>query len=241
MGSGIVGGSEEVMCFENYKGDLYVGGYFSEVNGNPGNCIAKWNGEQWSKLNGGLTGFAIVKSMKGYQNELFVGGIFYEADGLPIHHLAKWDGLNWCGLGFSTSNDGGITSLAVLNDSLFIGGGFDIIDSDTMRCVSKWIGEDYTDTCSKHTSTNSIIKSSVDFNLFPNPSSGEVAIINKANSTSSLTIINTYGVKVFSMTLPQENGTNPIHLDLSEFSEGLYFVQISYDESSRTKKLIIKK
>src|ERR1035441_7374210 len=37
----------DVRCFEVQNGTLYIGGYFSEANGAPGNAIVSWNGTNY--------------------------------------------------------------------------------------------------------------------------------------------------------------------------------------------------
>src|SRR5882762_2352853 len=40
------------------KGNLYVGGFFTTVGGVSANCIAKWDGANWSALGSGMAGGA---------------------------------------------------------------------------------------------------------------------------------------------------------------------------------------
>lgn len=77
-------------------------------------------------------------------------------------------------------------------------------------------------------------------NLFPNPSSGQVTISFHQPFSSSVTgieIYNVLGEKIYSMKHPVNIQT----LDLSLYSEGLYYVQVLTEEKTYNRKLIICK
>ena len=112
--------------------DIYVGGNFTEINGNvPANYIARWNGAAWSALGSGIGGVpanpanppvaAIVVDGAG---DLFVGGNFTTAGGGGAANLAKFTvgSSTWSNLGSGT--DGVVLALAVNGADLFIGGTF---------------------------------------------------------------------------------------------------------------------
>ena len=72
-------------------------------------------------------------------------------------------------------------------------------------------------------------------NLYPNPSNGFCAISTELK-TCRLLLLDLNGEVLFS-TIFQEY----LNLDLSNFSQGLYFVKLESDNESITKKLIIQK
>lgn len=69
--------------------------------------------------------------------------------------------------------------------------------------------------------------------LFPNPSNGNVTI--SLDAASSVMIFNTIGEAVMSMQLAQGNHT----IDLTNFSEGIYFVRAQNANGASTQRLVI--
>ncbi len=124
--------------------DLYVGGFFSDVNNNgmvlpAADYVAKWNGTNWSALGSSGTGGGsldnYVYALAIIGTDLYVGGEFtnvnnngtvlYEADS-----LAKWNTVtgNWSALGSNGAGDGSLNNyvyaLAVSGTDLYVGGSF---------------------------------------------------------------------------------------------------------------------
>jgi len=54
VGGGLLGGFAEVSDMTVYKGELYICGYFRSADGNAGNKIMRWNGQQWRKVGEGF-------------------------------------------------------------------------------------------------------------------------------------------------------------------------------------------
>ncbi|HNW99706.1 MAG TPA: M4 family metallopeptidase [Bacteroidales bacterium] len=80
----------------------------------------------------------------------------------------------------------------------------------------------------------------VDFNIFPNPSSGafDINFSNLNNQNVNLCIINIIGEKLFEKKI---NDNNSIHIDASDFCQGVYFVKLKSDKSTIIKKVTITK
>ena len=82
------------------RGNLYVGGRFSTAGGVPALNLARWNGETWSAVAGGIGSSnekfpATVNSIIVDGGMVYVGGDFDLAGGLPVSGIAKWDGVSW--------------------------------------------------------------------------------------------------------------------------------------------------
>jgi hypothetical protein len=60
------------------------------------------------------------------------------------------------------------------------------------------------------------------------------------NLESKLSIFNSLGEEVFEQTFPLVSGKNMIPLDLSEFTSGIYFVQVKSAEGLSTRKIIVE-
>jgi len=92
LDSGITGesGWAIVTALASYNGQLYVGGYFDTVNGQPMNCIARWNGKIWSNVSTGISIGGGVDAMAVFDSALYVGGGFDSAGGVYANNIAMW-------------------------------------------------------------------------------------------------------------------------------------------------------
>mgnify|MGYP000297742341 CR=1 FL=1 len=80
---------------------------------------------------------------------------------------------------------------------------------------------------------NTVDNSDVHFEMYPNPSNGELSI--SSNSIFGVSIYSVNGELVYSTTAI--NSTLKLNIDVSK---GVYFVKVTQDNSTFTKKLIIK-
>lgn len=88
LSSGING---EVYAIGTYKGDIYIGGYFSRAGDHSAGCIAKWDGSSFSE-----TGFSFqsgeVDAIQSYDSLLYIGGRFDSTNHLHYPGLISWNG-----------------------------------------------------------------------------------------------------------------------------------------------------
>jgi len=79
------------------------------------------------------------------------------------------------------------------------------------------------------------------FEIFPNPTSNKASL--EFNSTSDLdgqmNVYNVSGKKVHSRTLDISSGVNVIKEDFSILTQGVYFIEITNDQFSYNKKIVI--
>ena len=85
--------------------ELYVGGYFQSAGSMPGTRgIAKWNGQAWSSVGGGMTGQQFgVDVLCTFDADgpgpglpaLVAAGWFTSAGGVPANRIATWNGNQW--------------------------------------------------------------------------------------------------------------------------------------------------
>ena len=112
------------------NGNLFVGGDFNNLTGNPlVSNIGIWDGTRWRGTGLGFeddsTGFL---GADGYavavnpQGQVFVGGEFEYIGGAPYSRIAMWDGTNWNNLGAGV--DGDVSALVIRGDDLYVGGSF---------------------------------------------------------------------------------------------------------------------
>ncbi len=139
---------------------LFVGGAFDQIGGARARRLAKWNGNSFSEVGGGLstgsldTVHALATFDDGSGPALYVGGNFSGAGGQPIATLARWNGANWSAVGGSaftlsgTSVPPTIYALHVHDDgsgpALFAAGRFDTVSGTTVNSIAKWDGGNWT-------------------------------------------------------------------------------------------------
>ncbi len=148
--------------------DVYVGGWFTDVNNHgtiltAADYIAKWDGENWSALgsngagNGSLDLY--VRDIVVSGNDIYVGGAFNNVNnnGTVLNAadlVAKWDGSNWSALGNDGFGDGSIagnyvSALAMSGGSLFVGGRYLYINNYgtalyNADSIGKWDGNNWS-------------------------------------------------------------------------------------------------
>lgn len=135
--------SARVHCFATFDDGggpaLYIAGKFPSAAGGGQYSIAKWNGQTWSGVGGGVpTGgsgccpWGAINAMTVFDDgtgpALYVGGSFTTAGSAPALNVAKWDGKEWSAVGDGVP--GSIHALAVFNDgsgdALYAGGSITI-------------------------------------------------------------------------------------------------------------------
>ncbi|HEY1016409.1 MAG TPA: hypothetical protein VGE07_27110, partial [Herpetosiphonaceae bacterium] len=134
-----------------HEGQLYAGGSFS-LGGSPRYDdvnIARWDGESWRPVGGGLKGGAgatypgmgTVEAMTVYQGALIASGAFTTAAGAPADLIARWDGAAWSEVGnVSPGQFERIDALAASGGALYAGGRFASLGGAPASNVAAWDG-----------------------------------------------------------------------------------------------------
>jgi hypothetical protein len=143
--------NNNVICQAVYNNELYVGGVFTTAGGVNTNCIAKWNGSNWTSVGSGISTIntgtvTFIRTMMVYNNELYVGGSFNLAGGVNVNGLAKWNGTTWSAVGSSLIGPGGtafVSSLEILNNELYVGGMFTYAGALSVNNIAKWNGSNW--------------------------------------------------------------------------------------------------
>lgn len=138
-----------VFALQEYQGELYAGGSFQlNAAGDSTKCIAKWDGQDWLPVGGGMegghgTGTADcgppwVYDMTVWNGDLIVGGSFQQAGGESAWRVARWDGAAWhtMGTAWNTGFGGAVWSLAVTADNELIAGGW--LQQSSALGLNKW-------------------------------------------------------------------------------------------------------
>ncbi len=119
--------------------DMYVGGSFVDLGGNPSaDYIARWDGTSWNALGTGLNSAVLTIRLNG--GDLYVGGNFTDAGGNPsADYIARWDGTSWNALG--TGLNSTVFAIMVNSNDVYAGGSFvnagGNLDADR---IARWDG-----------------------------------------------------------------------------------------------------
>jgi RHS repeat-associated protein len=136
-------------------GEVYAAGSFvMNTPTGPATNIAKWNGQQWAPLDGGLAGCNLYYSCSTRiyalavtdDGTLYAGGDFTLAGGATAYHVARWDGAGWAPL--LSGSDNGLTTtpvaLAAHGHDVYVAGMFGRVGGVTAAGIAKWNGQFWT-------------------------------------------------------------------------------------------------
>ena len=129
---------------------LYACGGFDFAGGVYVASIARWDGQEWTAVGGGISGIPVTlgvfEDMNG-GSTLFIGGSLYSAGEIHVHGLAKWDGAHWLppgrGLVSQNSSATGATLTTVeegcdIEAGLYVGGYFFTAGGVWTPRVARW-------------------------------------------------------------------------------------------------------
>lgn len=116
---------------------MYVGGYFTNVDGLPYKALVRYDGTNWIDM--GFTGGTVV-AMALDGNDLYVGGVFTNT-AVGATNIARWDGTNWYALGDGVGKSGDVVrALAVTNGLVYVGGNFTNCGGVAVSNIAVWNG-----------------------------------------------------------------------------------------------------
>jgi hypothetical protein len=110
LGGGLGGRQEPVVTVTGVETGpafgLYAGGFFRATNLHP-EYLARWNGQSWEKVGGGVRGrvYALTSFDDGSGLQLYAGGF----------GVARWNGVSWSPLG--NGLPGTVNKLEILDDT----------------------------------------------------------------------------------------------------------------------------
>jgi hypothetical protein len=88
---------------------LYVGGAFTYAGGVAHNYLARWDGNAWNDVGGGVTTLQssrVVRALAYTQGKVFVGGAFNVVGSTDAHFIAGWNGTAWSTLNAAAAGNG---------------------------------------------------------------------------------------------------------------------------------------
>jgi trimeric autotransporter adhesin len=123
------------------RNTVFVGGYFSEMNGISANYLAKWNGSEWSAVSSDIVFGSNVYALATNGSNLFVGGNFNQIGQIPANNIASWDGSQWSALSVAGQNGTNwyVQLLEWHQDELYLAGGFSAAGGMLgTNCIARW-------------------------------------------------------------------------------------------------------
>lgn len=130
-----------------YKNELYVSGNcYNNIGGNVNRDIARFNGNTWNQVGGGLKGGdSNVRDMIIYKNELYICGYFTSVAGNAGNKIMRWDGEQWKDVGGGLCGTFDIAEdMMVYNDKLYLIGIFDCVgNSLPTNNIAVWDGQQW--------------------------------------------------------------------------------------------------
>lgn len=127
--------------------NVFVAGQFVNIAGtNRVERVARWDGQAWHRLGGGIPGGDLRTSAADGSN-FYVGG-FFSLPESGITNLARWDGLRWRSLGNLFNENyllpGDLASLTFGGGKLFAAGHFTSIDGVLAKNIACWDGTNWS-------------------------------------------------------------------------------------------------
>ena len=98
--------------------------------------IARWNGNNWTDVGGGVVGKGAIDALAAIGTNLYAGGTFTNIGGVTVSRIAKWNGTIWSPLGSGVSS----TTLALYSSGsdLYTGGSFRIAGNKPSYFLGRW-------------------------------------------------------------------------------------------------------
>ena len=87
----------------------------------------------------------------------------------------------------------------------------------------------------------SVVEQAIDFDVYPNPSTG-LFFVSVANNplAQNIKIMNVQGQILQSVSIAENAGEQVLSLDITDEAAGMYLVQIVTDQEVAVKRLILK-
>jgi hypothetical protein len=233
MGVGIPGDSW-VNALAAYNGDLYVGGYFFQDDGNAASMLMKWDGAQWSDPFPNAEFVAQVYQLHVYDDKLYIAGPGRPNGALGYHGMAVFDGSQLCFLGGVGTL---VHAIAPTNDHLYAAVGVDPFGPDSLDL--NWIARfdlSYpADTCLAITSVVNDLQFQGNWSVHPNPGTGHIRLVgNGLPPDLKLKVFDPAGHLCMTATSNSHHTANGVAFDLINLAQGPYILRFTSNQLRHT-------
>lgn len=236
MGAGITGNISAVQTVAIYNDTLYIGGAFPKGNGNAGNYLVKWDGNQFYDANFSpyFCGYGAIWSLVPHRGKLYAFGNFRCAAGQTAFGVAYYQNGVWTVPQDSIGNNS-IIAAVEYKDNIYIGGGFQSINGDTtIQKFAKLLCPDFDAATGclsglKELTASKIVK------VFPNPTSNKLVV----STNNQVTLLNASIVNTLGQTVSILGALNDKQeLDLSEMARGVYYLKFELNQNQYYLKVL---
>ncbi len=214
MDSNLVGFNDWVLSVDCFDDTLYAVGSFTANPDNPCSYIAVYYDNDWHSIGHPVGGSNWVVSSAKFQSKLYFAGYFNNPPDLCVYNGIGFDSVGSC-MGF-------FKKIIQYNGDLYVAGSFNEVEGLLFNNIVKYNPQ--------YIAVNEIETSKL-FEIFPNPTSSNINIISKFNSSN-------LKIKVYSADnklLKVDLLNNDLHkLDLDIYDNGIYYYFI-YDGNSLVK------
>jgi trimeric autotransporter adhesin len=209
---------------------LYVGGEFTEADGQTDSALAVWNNttQVWNPIAAsGFGGYVDALAADG-KGGVYVGGGLDVAglyNGTIYYYgLVRWNGSAFVSAGSGVDNE--VEALATDETALYAGGWFEAADNGTI--TSLHFGA--LDGAGASVSISSL-PDVTSLSIYPNPTSNSSTIsVDLAKGNIRIEIFNALGVRVALLADGNyETGQQDFTLDASKLLSGIYFLRLTTD------------
>ncbi|MFH1278285.1 MAG: T9SS type A sorting domain-containing protein [Candidatus Eisenbacteria bacterium] len=134
---------EGIHALATHDGSLVAAGSFLQAGDDSVRNIARWDGERWRPLGGGLSW--TVWTLGTWRDRLIAGGWFSRAEDKEVWYIASWNGEEWerMGHGMHGLNGAFPYDLETYDGDLYACGDFSIAGTDRADGMARWNGEEW--------------------------------------------------------------------------------------------------
>lgn len=231
---------------------LFVYGRFNSIAGTNCKGIAAYNGSKWFNFGTGLSNstWETIYDVKKINSDIYITGHYNTIEGISTGtigtinqsytNIVKFDGQKICTISPPFGYD--IHGLVKYNNDIYAHGSFMKIGNDSVWGLVKWNGGNNIISCSNNISINQSIiglneaQLSNNLNIYPNPVKENIVLefLDIEVNNASIELYNSIGQKINEI----KNINKKVLIDLSQYSNGIYFLKVNNNFSQKTFKII---
>ncbi len=218
---------------------LYVGGAFTQADGQTCSSLAVWNNanQEWNPIGGSeFNGYVYSLAADG-NGGVYAGGYFNEVDQAVGNNLVQWNGSSFVTVGSGVNNE--VESLATDETALYAGGWFQTADNAMVRSLH------FGALAGAGASSVSIssLPDVTSLSIYPNPASSSATIsmgLAKAGNIR-IEIFNALGVRVALVADGNyQTGQQEFTVDAGKLVSGIYFLRLTNDGVTSTENFVVE-
>ena len=135
--TGAAGTNNEIRSIAvDNQGTIFIGGNFDVAGGKEAARIAQWNGNLWSSLGNGTSGF--VQAIAINDEFIYAGGNFSIAGGALVNRIARWNRNSNTWEGLSGGLSGSVNDLLLEGNTIYVGGSFESASGSVVNNLASW-------------------------------------------------------------------------------------------------------